>query len=289
MKQVLVQLDTDPHPSPFDAIAAYDAGVDVVLAYGGVTPEDVPDLVQGAMFPRGPKGLVNTAVWVGGGNVRDGEAVFAAVQEVFFDPFRLSVMLDSDGCTTTAAAGVARVRSAVALDGARVVVVGVGPVGLRSAQLLRDEGADVLVSGLPPDVFAGEFRRARGLDTAKELGFALVEPESSDELHGHLDGAAVVLAAAPAGMQVLAEAAWKDRDGLEVVVDYSATEPVGIEGVGSTDDLEEKGGAKVLGALAVGAPKMTVQKTCVRRLFAEPGQVLDTAAVYAAALESDAA
>ena len=58
------------------------------------------------MFPRGPKGLANTAFWVGGSNVRDGEAVFAAAQKLFFDPFRPSIMLDSDGCNTTAAAGV---------------------------------------------------------------------------------------------------------------------------------------------------------------------------------------
>ncbi len=29
MKKVLLQLDTEEHPSPFDAIVAHDAGVDV--------------------------------------------------------------------------------------------------------------------------------------------------------------------------------------------------------------------------------------------------------------------
>jgi len=41
MKKILIQLDTDPHPSPFDAIAAYDAGVDVVLGFGQVTAENL--------------------------------------------------------------------------------------------------------------------------------------------------------------------------------------------------------------------------------------------------------
>ena len=49
MKKVLVQLDTDQHPSPFDAIVAYDAAVDVLLSYGSVTPEQVKDLVPGEM------------------------------------------------------------------------------------------------------------------------------------------------------------------------------------------------------------------------------------------------
>ena len=113
MKKILIQLDTDPHPSPFDAIAAYDAGVDVVLGFGEVTADNLDDVVQGAIFPRGPDGLANTAFWVGGSKVRDGEAVFEAAQKLFFEPFKPSIMLDSDGSNTTAAAAVARVRGAV--------------------------------------------------------------------------------------------------------------------------------------------------------------------------------
>ena len=107
MKKILIQLDTDPHPSPFDAIAAYDAGVDVVLGFAEVTPDNLDGIVQGAIFPRGPDGLANTAFWVGGSKVRDGEAVFEAAQKLFFDPFKPSIMLDSDGSNTTAAAAVA--------------------------------------------------------------------------------------------------------------------------------------------------------------------------------------
>src|SRR6201985_752571 len=145
MQKILVQLDTDPHPSSFDAIAAYDADVDIVLGYGEITAEGLADVVQGAIFPRGPDGLANTAFWVGGSNVRDGEAVFAAAQKLFFDPFRPSIMLDSDGSNTTAAAGVAHVLEAVELNGRRAAVIGVGPVGLRTAELLRREQAEVTV------------------------------------------------------------------------------------------------------------------------------------------------
>src|SRR5256885_9823725 len=95
MKKILIQLDTDQHPSSFDAIAAYDADVDVVLGFGQVTAENLDDIVQGAIFPRGPDGLANTAFWVGGSKVRDGEAVFAAACKLFFKPFPPSVMLAS--------------------------------------------------------------------------------------------------------------------------------------------------------------------------------------------------
>ena len=247
MKQILIQLDTDPHASPFDAIAAYDAGVDVVLGFAAVTPDNLADIVQGAMFPRGPDGLAQTAFWVGGGKVRDGEVVFAAARKLFFDPFKPSIMLDSDGSNTTAAAGVAMVRNEVSLDGARAAVIGVGPVGLRTAELLRREGAEVTVLTFPPDVFEGSFRRASGVDAAKEAGFAVIEPDSSDELDAALGGHVAVFVAGPAGIQVLRRSGWQAVDELKVVVDYSAAEPVGVEGVARDDALEDEDGVKKLG------------------------------------------
>src|SRR4051794_6825582 len=143
MKKILIQLDTDQHPSSFDAIAAYDADVDVVLGFGDINAENLTGVVQGAVFPRGPDGLANTVFWVGGSKVRDGEAVFEAAQKLFFEPFNPSIMLDSDGSNTTAAAAVTLVRREVTLNDCRAAVVGVGPVGLRTAELLRREGAEV--------------------------------------------------------------------------------------------------------------------------------------------------
>ena len=66
MKKVLLQLDTGEHPSPFDAIVAYDADVDVLLSHAGVKPEAVRGLVQDAFFTRGMDDLKTMAVWVGG-------------------------------------------------------------------------------------------------------------------------------------------------------------------------------------------------------------------------------
>src|ERR1700744_4515149 len=100
MQKILVQLDTDQHPSPFDAIAAYDADVDVVLGFGAITPDNLADVGQGAIFPRAPDGLANTAFGVGGWRVRDGEAVLGAAEKLFFEPFKPSIMLDSDGSNT---------------------------------------------------------------------------------------------------------------------------------------------------------------------------------------------
>jgi hypothetical protein len=284
MKKILIQLDTDPHPSPFDAIAAYDAGVDVVLGFGRVTAENLGGIVHGAIFPRGPDGLANTAFWVGGSNVRDGEAVFEAAKKVFFEPFQPSIMLDSDGSNTTAAAALARIRGAVALKGSRAAVIGVGPVGLRTAELLRREGAEVTVLTFPPDVMGGGYRRASGIPVAQEAGFDVVEPASSDELDAALAGHVAVFAAGPAGTQILRRSGWADIEALQVVVDYSASEPVGVQGVARDDDLEDEDGVKKLGALAVGGPKMKLQKRCVQRMFEAKGTLLDLTGVYDVAL-----
>ncbi len=285
MKKILVQLDTDQHPSAFDAIAAYDAEVDIVLGYGAVTAENLTDVVQGAIFPRGPDGLANTAFWVGGSRVRDGEAVFAAARKLFFKPFEPSIMLDSDGSNTTAAAAVALVRQAVELEGTRAAVIGVGPVGLRTAELLRREDAEVTLFTFPPDVMPGSYRRAAGIDLGREAGFEVMEPSSSDELDAALAGRAVMFAAGPAGVQILRHSGWA-QEGVRVVVDYSAAEPVGVEGVDRMDNLDQQDGVLKLGALAVGGPKMKVQKRCVQRMFEAKGTVLDLEGVYEVALEA---
>jgi len=92
VKRILLQLDTEEHPSPFDAIVAHDADVDVLLSHGNVTRDDARALAQDAFFTRGPDDLKNTAIWVGGKHVGTGEEIFAEVQKAFFGPFKVSVM-----------------------------------------------------------------------------------------------------------------------------------------------------------------------------------------------------
>jgi hypothetical protein len=287
VKKVLLQLDTDEHPSAFDAIVAHDAGTDVLLSYGGVKPEDARELAQDAFFTRGVDDLKTMAVWVGGTRVAAGEQVFAEVQKAFFGPFQVSVMLDSNGCNTTAATTIARIAKARSLADSRAVVLGLGAVGLRSAVLLRDEGCDVTMVALPADLFDDDrpYRKPSGLGAARELGLDVREPGDRGELEAALDGAQLALCSGPAGVQVLRKAFWTQHPTLELLADYNAAEPLGLEGTKATDDLKSYDGKQVLGALAIGGPKMKVHKACVRRLFETNDQVLDTDAVYAVAKE----
>jgi hypothetical protein len=287
VKRILLQLDTDEHPSPFDAIVAQDADVDVLLSHGEVQPDQVRGLVQDAFFTRGPDDLKNTAVWVGGKDVATGEKIFEQVQKAFFGPFRVSVMLDSNGANTTAATTIARIAKARDLKGDRAVVLGLGAVGLRSATLLAQEGCEVTVASLPSDLFGDDrpYHRPRGLSVAQDLGLDVREPGDRSELEATLDGAQIVLAGGPAGVQVLRRDAWTGAESVELLADYNAAEPLGIEGTEATDDMAEYDGKLILGALAIGGPKMKVHKACVRRLFESNDQVLDTDAVYAIATE----
>src|SRR5258708_6826401 len=151
MRKLLYQFDTDERPAVFDNVVAYDGGADHVTAYGGIDEFNVGGLVDGAIFTRGANDKKNTAIFIGGGNLPKGESVLAAVLAKFFAKFRVSIMFDSNGCNTTAAAAVAWLAHGRSLAGCRAVVLGgTGPVGQRAALLLTREGAHVSITGRKP-------------------------------------------------------------------------------------------------------------------------------------------
>ncbi|MGC1721933.1 MAG: DUF1464 family protein [Isosphaeraceae bacterium] len=94
---ILVQLVTDSQPSVFDAVVAVDARVQHIVRHGGVTPENVRDLVYGTIFTRGPADLNHTVIFIGGSNVPAGEAILDVIKKTFFVPFRVSVLFDGNG------------------------------------------------------------------------------------------------------------------------------------------------------------------------------------------------
>ena len=166
-------------------------------------------------------------------------------------------------------------------------MIGLGAVGLRSATLLQKEGCEVTVAPLPPTCSATIASiAARAASTvAKELGLDVREPADRGRARGGPRGAQIVLSAGPAGVQVLRRDFWAEHPTLELLADYNAAEPLGVEGTEATDDIADYDGKLVLGALAIGGPKMKVHKTCVRRLFESNDQILDTDAVYEIAKE----
>ena len=106
MKKLLLLLDSDPIPSVYDIFVGYDGGADHVVSYAGITPGNIASLIDGAIFTRGPSEKKHTAIFIGGANMAAGEELLTAVTKHFFGNFRVSVMLDSNGSNTTAAAAV---------------------------------------------------------------------------------------------------------------------------------------------------------------------------------------
>jgi hypothetical protein len=278
MKKILLQLDTDVQPSVFDAVTAYDGGADIVLQYCAITPENVVPLLHGVMFTRGGEGIKNSAVFIGGSDVAKGEVLLDTIKSNFFGKSRNSVMHDSNGCNTTAAAAVAKLSRTIDLRGRKAVVLaGTGPVGLRAALFLFDEGASVTVT-------SRRLKKAGKACEYLENRFgAKVEPAEAhdeDSTRKVLKGATVVLCTGTAGTMLLPEVIWKGHETLEALADLNAVPPYGIENIGARWDGENVGGQVLFGPLGIGKLKLKAQRTCVGRLFETNDLVLDAREIY---------
>jgi hypothetical protein len=283
-RKILIQLDSDPQPSAFDRVVALDAGADVLFSYGGVKPEQVRDLVHGAIFTRGPADLKSTALFIGGSDVAAGEALLAEAVRHMLPQYglRVSVLLDANGANTTAAAAVRATARHLHLAEARALVLGgTGPVGQRVARLLAREGAEVRVGSrqLARAAKVANAIRARQPQARLEA----VAISGLDELQSALSGRTLVVAAGAAGVVLLPKAARSACPGLKVAIDLNAVPPLGIEGVSPGDKGVERDGAVCYGAIGVGGTKMKIHRAAVARLFESNDVVLDAEEVYALA------
>jgi len=283
-KKILIQLDSDPQPSVFDRVVALDAGADEVFSYACVRPEQVRDLVHGAIFTRGPKDLKSTAIFIGGSDVTAGEQLLEEVRRYMLPQFglRVSVLLDANGANTTAAAAVRAAGRHLELKGSPALVLGgTGPVGQRVARLLARQGSEVRV---------GSRQRARAEkvceDIRAKVADARVEPVSSGtsaELQAALKRCILVIAAGAASAVLLPRLDRLKSSELKMAIDLNAVPPLGIEGVEVTDKGTERDGIIWYGAIGVGETKMKIHKAAISKLFESNDQVMDAEEVYALA------
>jgi hypothetical protein len=276
--KILIQLDTDPQPSVFDAVVAIDADVERLLQYGGVTPANAIALVHGAMFTRGGDDLRNTAIFIGGSNVVAAEAVFAAVRDTFFGPVRVSVLFDANGANTTAAAAVLAAAKHVKLAGAMVAVLGAtGPVGSRAVRMLARQGARVRVG-------SRDVNRAEDVCKAVRQAIAgadVLPVATATADQNALPSVSVLIAAGAVGTELLSAEMRRACRELVVAIDLNAVPPAGLEGVKPTDNAAHRDGAACYGALGIGGGKMKIHKEAVRRLFLANDQILDAEEIFA--------
>jgi hypothetical protein len=278
MKKLLFQFDTDAHASTFDTVVAYDGGADHVIGHANVSPENVGGLVDGCIFTRAPKDKKNTAIFIGGSNMAAGEALFKAVQKQFFPGFQVSVMLDSNGSNTTAAAAVAKIASSTSLAGKQAVILaGTGPVGQRAAAMLALEGASVTITSRS---LANAEQACAAVKQRFGVEINAVAAPDFDSRAAAIANANIILATGAAGIELLKPEHWQNHPHLEVIADANATPPVGIGGTNMMDKGELREGKIVWGAIGFGALKLALHRACIGKLFDSNKQVFDAEIIF---------
>lgn len=257
--------DTDDNASPFDINMAYDAGFDIVVPISRMTADQVPKLVQDAIFSRKPK--APTTFFIGGSNVKEGEKIAKKVLKSLVPPFECPVIIDPRGSHTTASAVVAMSMDTAAkkhgikdLSGKKVVIFGAGPVGRIAAILAAkihckvffvetwDKSSEEFVTTL-----AKELTEEAGEGATPVNGVFAPALEERIEISKDAD---IIWSLAAAGVEILPEEAMLKLKGKKLVVDINLVPPYGIEGIKPKHNNDEiYPGIFGIGALALGRLK----------------------------------
>jgi methylene-tetrahydromethanopterin dehydrogenase len=257
--------DTDDNASPFDINMAYDAGFDIVVPISKMSADQVPKLVQDAIFSRKPK--APTTFFIGGSNVKEGEKIAKAVKKSLVPPFQCPVIIDPRGSHTTASAVVAmtinvanNMHNISDLKGKKVVVYGAGPVGRIAAKLGAKIGCDMYLvetwdksNKASIENLAEELSKEAGDISIPIKGIFAPDPEKRFEISQSAD---IIWSLAAAGIEILSEDLMKKLTGKKIVIDINLVPPYGIEGIKPKHYNDEiYPGIFGIGALALGKLK----------------------------------
>ena len=257
--------DTDDNASPFDINMAYDAGFDIVVPISRMTADQVPKLVQDAIFSRKPK--APTTFFIGGSDVKEGEKIAKKVIESLVPPFECPVIIDPRGSHTTASAVVAKtlydaknIHKISDLKGEKVVIYGAGPVARIAAILAAKEGLNIFLVETwdkSNEAFiknlAKEITEEAGEDATEVKG--IFAPEIEQRYNVAKD-AFIIWSLAAGGVEVLPSDLMERLEGKKIVVDINLVPPYGIEGIRPKHDNKEiYPGIFGIGALALGRLK----------------------------------
>lgn len=270
-KSILYFLTNRKRASPFDLIFAYDSGFDVIVRYEHLATDEVEQIIEDAMFPRGP-GMKGISFWIGGDDMQWARETLQIAKDTMFPPFQAPVMLDPVGGYTTGAAMVVK-----AIDGAKeifdaikgkkiVILAGTGPVGRVAAMLSTKEGLNVTIS-------SRKKKRAKRIakELAEEIGAPIhgIEVPSADQetVFDAIKDADIIFTTGPERVQIIAKETVEKLEGKKLLVDINAVPPLGIEGVETDADMDKiKSGIWCIGALTVGQFKNKIQKGLLAKL-----------------------
>ncbi|MEM4506174.1 MAG: methylene-tetrahydromethanopterin dehydrogenase N-terminal domain-containing protein, partial [Ignisphaera sp.] len=276
-------LDTDKHVSPFEPLMVIGLFPEVhILLYSNVEPEDVQRIVQDAMFPRGPRGIKYTKMFIGGYDVEKVEKIVEIVKKTMFPPFEFAVIVDPRGSNTTAAAAVAKMYQLSMKHGFGdfknkkvVILAGTGPVGFAAAVMFSLEGASVYVTSRSIEkakVIADRVNKEVGLNVVEGI-----KAHTQEEICEGIEEADLILASGAAGIRLLSlETLKKCGKKVKVVADVNAVPPTGIEGLEPNDeDKEILPGVYGVGALRIGSLKNKILAELFKRVAEAPKGIFD--------------
>ena len=281
MKKILLQLDTDSQPSVFDSVVAVDSQIDVLFRHHGVTPSNVVGLVHGCIFTRGPADLKNTAIFIGGSDTTAGEELLKTISKSFFGPMKVSVMMDSNGSNTTAAAAVIAAGRHIELSKSNAVILGgTGPVGQRIARLVIQQGAKATVCSRTIERAKAACQKiAFQTNQVDETSLIPAQVDSDEETLAAIENADVIFAAGAAGIELLSKSS-QQKTPAKVMIDLNAVPPAGISGIEVTDKAIEHEGKICYGAIGVGGTKMKIHRAVLHQLFESNEQVFDAEQIF---------
>ncbi|MBD3253459.1 MAG: hypothetical protein GF383_00120 [Candidatus Lokiarchaeota archaeon] len=257
--------DTDDYASPFDINMAYDAGFDIVVPISKMSADQVPKLVQDAIFSRKPG--APTTFFIGGSDVKEGEKIAKMVRKSLVPPFECPVIIDPRGSHTTASAVVAMTMNVADkkhgikhLKGKSVVIFGAGPVGRIAAILAAKIECNTYIvetwekaSKESIKKLAEDLTREAGEGSNAIVGVFAPSLEQRFEVAEEAD---VIWSLAAAGIEILTEKWMEKLKGKKLVVDINLVPPYGIEGIKPKHKNEEiYPGIFGIGALVLGRLK----------------------------------
>lgn len=272
-KKIFLFITSEKHPSPFDLFVMYDAGADAVLSYGDVLPEEVERLIIDAMFSRGPKGIKNTAIFVGGRSVKEGKVLLEEVSKTLFPPFEISVAFDPRGASTTSASIVALAKRffmqklGEGLDGKIAsVLAGGGNVGSMTVYLLVCEGVKVRVLDI-------DFDKAKEAISLLDHGFLedRVQILRMDALEQACKESDLIISAGPPGVRIVGKEIIRELTRCKLLMDTNPIPPHGIDGVTPEHNFSEVvPGVYGVGSKAIGALKLRTERAFLKKVLEAP-------------------
>lgn len=265
--------DTDENASPFDINMAYDAGFDVVVPFSKMSANQVPKLVQDAIFSRKPK--APTTFFIGGSNVKEGEKIAEKVIDSLVHPFECPVIIDPRGSHTTASSIVAKTMEVAMehgmhdLKNKKVVILGAGPVARIAAIIAAKLNCKTYLvetwhksSEKYVDDLAIDLTKEAGEGTSEIIG---VFAPKDDEKFEIIKDADIIWSLAAAGVEVLSNRLLSKLSGKKIVVDINLVPPYGIDGLKPKDNNKEiYPGVFGIGALAIGHLKSNTEASILK-------------------------